>query len=298
MSNSTTNLDLIDSSQAGKEITANALFDAASPATTFGRRASACIALTWSYYGGAAIIGGAPTLIANGALALDANGTNFLELRVSDGVVVKNSSAWTGTGYTALYKVATGASAVLSFEDYRSSSGQSGEPGGPGAPGLDGAAGSVWLSGVGAPFVGAGVNGDYYLNTTTGDYFTKAAGAWNAPLGNLTGPTGTSGAASGALSVFWGTFPGTTGNVIGTQRKYLNSAITIIKLSTWASSAVPSDTTVTLKKNGASIATAVITSGGTAGDSGVVSLSISPGDYLTTDITSTGAVDVGLCINY
>ena len=44
MSNSTTLLDTLTSNQASKEITANALFDAASPSTLWGRRASTCCA--------------------------------------------------------------------------------------------------------------------------------------------------------------------------------------------------------------------------------------------------------------
>ena len=42
MSNSTPTYDALVQSQAGKEITANAFFDAASLATAFGRRASTC----------------------------------------------------------------------------------------------------------------------------------------------------------------------------------------------------------------------------------------------------------------
>jgi len=40
-------------------------------------------------------------------------------------------------------------------------------PGPAGAPGAPGTPGAVWYSGAGAPAVGLGVNGDYYLNTTT-----------------------------------------------------------------------------------------------------------------------------------
>ena len=49
MSNSTTLLDTITSNQAAKEVTANALFDAASPSMIWGRHASACSGLTWGY---------------------------------------------------------------------------------------------------------------------------------------------------------------------------------------------------------------------------------------------------------
>ena len=73
MASNPTNLDTISQSQGQKEVTANALFDAMSPAAAFGRHASACIGLTWAYYGGNMIIGGSPTFIANGTLSLTAS---------------------------------------------------------------------------------------------------------------------------------------------------------------------------------------------------------------------------------
>jgi hypothetical protein len=106
------------------------------------------------------------------------------------------------------------------------------------------------------------------------------------------------GTGTGALSAFFGSFPGTTANLTGTQRKYFDTGIIIKEMSIWAAAAVPSATTVTLKVNGTSVATAVILSGATAATSGALSLIISPGDYLTIDLISTGALDVGLRINY
>ena len=52
MSSSTSLLDLLIQSQASKEITANNLFNAGSPAALFARRESLCSALNWYYYGG------------------------------------------------------------------------------------------------------------------------------------------------------------------------------------------------------------------------------------------------------
>ena len=117
MANSTTNLDLISVSQAGKEITANALLDAASPATLFGRRAAGCIALTWAYYGGPMIITGTPTRISNGSLSLAASSVIYVEATTA-GVVSGNTSGWT-TGRSPLYKITTGAASVTSYEDWR-----------------------------------------------------------------------------------------------------------------------------------------------------------------------------------
>jgi hypothetical protein len=61
MASSTTNLDLIAQSQSSKEVTANALFDAGSPATLFGRRGSLCSGLNWFYYGGVMMVDGVLT---------------------------------------------------------------------------------------------------------------------------------------------------------------------------------------------------------------------------------------------
>jgi len=117
MANSTTNLDLIASAQAGKEITANALLDAASPATLFGRRAAGCVALTWAYYGGPMIITGTPTRISNGSLSLAASSVIYVEATTA-GVVSTNTTGWT-SGRSPLYKITTGAASVTSYEDWR-----------------------------------------------------------------------------------------------------------------------------------------------------------------------------------
>ncbi len=119
MAGSTTNLDLIAQAQASKEITANALFDAGSPATLFGRRASLCSGLNWFYYGGVMLVDGVLTTIANNsaALALSASATNYVEATRA-GVVSKNTTAFT-PGSIPLYTVVTGASTVTSYTDHR-----------------------------------------------------------------------------------------------------------------------------------------------------------------------------------
>lgn len=117
MANSSTNIDLIATSQAQKEVTANAYFDAASPAALFGRRASQCSGLTWGYYGGAMVVDGALTAIANAQITLAANSTNYIEATRA-GIVSSNTSGFTA-GRTPLYAVATGAASVTSYTDYR-----------------------------------------------------------------------------------------------------------------------------------------------------------------------------------
>jgi len=118
MAGSTSNLDLISTSQAQKEVSANALFDATSSSLTFGRRASTCAALTWGYYGGAFPASTGLTQIANGTLALTANATNYIEAD-ANGVVSANTTDFT-SGRLALYEVITGAATVTSYTDWRS----------------------------------------------------------------------------------------------------------------------------------------------------------------------------------
>jgi hypothetical protein len=119
MANSTTNLPTISVSQSSKEATANALFDAHSPSSLFGRNAVTTSALTWGYLGGVLNVAGTPTQIANGTVALTGSNTNYVEATTA-GVVSANTSAFTG-GRLPLYTVVCGASSVTSYTDHRSS---------------------------------------------------------------------------------------------------------------------------------------------------------------------------------
>lgn len=123
MANSTTNLDTISSSQASKEVTANALFDAGSPATTYGRRASTTTGLTWGYYGGnVTIAAGTMSQIANGTVALTASQTNYVVAAKSNGAVSASTATtnWDDTdNYWRLYSIVAGASSVTSYTDAR-----------------------------------------------------------------------------------------------------------------------------------------------------------------------------------
>jgi hypothetical protein len=119
MADSTTNLDLISVSQAQKEVTANALFDATSPASIYGRRASTTSLLTWGYYGGRFN----SFLIANGTVSLTASQTNYIVASTADGSVSVSTSItnWNDSegNYIRLYKVITGSTSITSFEDHR-----------------------------------------------------------------------------------------------------------------------------------------------------------------------------------
>ena len=120
MADSTTNLDLLSESQSGKAVSANALFDAASPSTFGARRASACSGLTWGYYGGWIYKADCSLVeIANGTISLTASQTNRVYAK-TDGTI----SAVAGTTPAAdemllLYYVITGTSSVSSYDDYR-----------------------------------------------------------------------------------------------------------------------------------------------------------------------------------
>jgi hypothetical protein len=117
MSNSTITYDPIVQSQASKEVTANAFFDALSPASFFGRRASTSSGLTWGYYGGTMLVDGTLTQLANGTLALSASATNYVEINRS-GTISKNTTGYT-PGSIPLYTIVTGASTVTSYTDHR-----------------------------------------------------------------------------------------------------------------------------------------------------------------------------------
>lgn len=119
MADSTTNITQISAGQAQKEVVANENFDDASPAMLYGRDGTTTTGLTWGHVGGRVPLDGVMTSVANGATALTASNTNYLEVDVS-GAVSANT-----TGFSAdkapLYKIVAGGSTVTSYEDHRSS---------------------------------------------------------------------------------------------------------------------------------------------------------------------------------
>ncbi len=118
MSNSSVTFDAIAQSQASKEITANAMFDALSPASLYGRRQSTSSGLTWGYYGGNILVNGVLTQISNGTLTLAASATNYFEAEPTTGAVSSNTTGFTA-GRVPLYTIVTGASSVSSYTDHR-----------------------------------------------------------------------------------------------------------------------------------------------------------------------------------
>lgn len=120
MSDSTTYLDVIGESNAGKATKANELFDASSPATLGGRRASACSGLTWGYYGGNFIAGdGTRVALANGTITLTASATNTIYLTRAGAVASRTSATQASDEIDVLYSVTTGSSTVTSYIDHR-----------------------------------------------------------------------------------------------------------------------------------------------------------------------------------
>jgi hypothetical protein len=71
--------------------------------------------------------------------------------------------------------------------------GDPGDDGINGAPGTNGDDGASVLTGAGAPAAGLGNVGDVYIDSTSGNLYTKGAGGW-AVSGNLKGPAGADGA--------------------------------------------------------------------------------------------------------
>jgi hypothetical protein len=115
----TSNLDTILSTQAAKEVTANALFDAVGGVSFGGRHASACAGLTWAGYGGKYRNGSnVTTMLANWTVTLTASTTNYVEFDKTAGAVSVNTSGFT-SGRTPLYTIVTGVSTVTSWLDER-----------------------------------------------------------------------------------------------------------------------------------------------------------------------------------
>ena len=118
MADSTSHIDGIVQGQGSQDLAANAVFDAASPAATYGRRMSTTTGLVWGYYGGKVQLAGAVTSIANGTVTLTASTTNYVEAHPETGAVSKNATGFT-PGYLPLYTVVTGAATISSYTDQR-----------------------------------------------------------------------------------------------------------------------------------------------------------------------------------
>ena len=123
MADSTTNLDTIVQGSGSQDLQANALYDAASPATLYGRRAATCSGLTWGYFGGNVTkADGSQTTLANATVSLTASATNYITALKDSGVVYCNTTttAWNDTAnYWRFYSVVAGTATVTSYTDER-----------------------------------------------------------------------------------------------------------------------------------------------------------------------------------
>jgi hypothetical protein len=118
MADSTSNIDSISSTQAQKEVTANASLNAASKAMFGANRATTTSALTWGYYGGRYF----GTSVANGTLALTASTTNYIVANRTSGAITGSTATtnWNNFGdYIRLYSVVTASASISSYQDHR-----------------------------------------------------------------------------------------------------------------------------------------------------------------------------------
>ena len=118
MADSTTHLDTIIQGSGSQDQQANALYDAASPAFTYGRRASTTSGTTWGYFGGKVRLAGVVTQISDGTLALTPSTTNYVQAHPDTGAVSSNTTGFTA-GYLSLYTVVVGSATVTSYTDHR-----------------------------------------------------------------------------------------------------------------------------------------------------------------------------------
>jgi hypothetical protein len=127
----------------------------------------------------------------------------------------KSLGSWPSTGVSLIGPAgATGS---------QGPAGSTGATGSQGPTGATGAAGSAWRSAAGVPSNGLGVNGDYYLNTSTGDVYAKSGGVYSL-VANIKGATGAQGpqglsgpqgpqgppGSTGPTNMYWNSFSGTT----------------------------------------------------------------------------------------
>lgn len=79
MADSTSWVDQLLQSTAGKDLLINELIDSLSPSILFGRQGSLCSGLTWAYFGGRVQEGSSKTLIPNGLLTLLPSKTQYID---------------------------------------------------------------------------------------------------------------------------------------------------------------------------------------------------------------------------
>ncbi len=89
-----------------------------------------------------------------------------------------------------------------------------------------------------------------------------------------------------------GSFHGVTKNTDGTSRFYFPDNTILTKIESWAGAAVPSNTSVSILKNGVAAGSCTINSGASVATPTVLSVALVTTDYITLNLTSAGASDV------
>lgn len=135
-------------------------------------------------------------LISGTGITLTANGSGGVTVALSQGqaftILSDTGAPSADLGIAGDFYIDTTAHAI--YGPKTSSWGSSTSLIGPaGTNGTNGVTGSKWYEGATAPNSGTGIAGDYYLNTATGDVYTKTIDGWGAPISNLKGPRGASG---------------------------------------------------------------------------------------------------------
>lgn len=113
-------IDQVSQSQASKEVTINAGFNAVGPAACYGPREGTSDGLTFGIYGGNVSIGGVITSISSTTVGLGASTTNYIEVHPDTGAISINSVGFTA-GYLPLFQIVTGSTTVTTVTDKRSS---------------------------------------------------------------------------------------------------------------------------------------------------------------------------------
>ena len=116
MADSTTPLFTLSASQNNQEARINELFDAASPATYFGRNADTSTGLTWGYFAAKVLINGTPTNVASGTKTLTASATNYISVSQAGVVSVGTTRL---ANECPLYSIVTGSATVTTWTDER-----------------------------------------------------------------------------------------------------------------------------------------------------------------------------------
>lgn len=125
--------------------------------------------------------------------AVPENGTNGKDGKAATVRVGTVSTGAPGT-QAAVNNSGTETDAVLNITIPRGGDGENGKDGNngkDGAPGAKGADGATWLFGNAAPTT-QGKSGDFYINTSNFDLYSKASGTWTK-TGNIKGATGPAG---------------------------------------------------------------------------------------------------------